>query len=174
MEIIARIYTAPEKKNIRYPFCMMPAILFLFAVVLTACEQGPRDIRMGEQECAHCRMMISDERFAAQLVTEQGRQYAFDAVECLAAYVKDGDGQDLDIAGKWVPDFNRVGEWLVAGEAIYLQSDELRSPMALNFSAYAGRRDAQERQDEFGGDVLDWQELKQIVHREWSGGQYQH
>lgn len=147
---------------------LMTALL----IGLSGCEQGPRDIRIGEQECDHCRMMVSDERFASQLITGQGRQFAFDSIECLAAYVNDGDGQELDIAGLWVPDFDHRGEWRAAEKAVYLQSDELRSPMALNFSAYADHQTAEDRVDEFGGHILDWQGVQRIVQEEWSGGHH--
>ncbi len=139
-------------------------------LVLAACEPGPQDIRIGEQECDHCRMMISDERFASQLVTEKGRQYAFDAIECMAAFVDGGEGQSIDIHSLWVPDFERPGEWLVAEEAYYLQSDELRSPMALNFSAYETEDKAEQQQNRFSGSVMDWHELGGKVHEAWSNG----
>ncbi len=145
----------------------------VLALFLSACEKGPGDIRIGEQECDHCRMMISDERFAAQLITSHGRQYAFDAIECLAAYVDIGDGQQLEIEGLWVPDFNTSGNWIPANEATYLQSENIRSPMALNLSAYQTEDEAEEQRSEFNGSLIDWNELRSIVQEAWSDG-HQH
>lgn len=141
-------------------------------LILSGCDSGPQKIRMGEQECDHCRMMISQEQFAAQLITEQGRQYAFDAIECLAAYQDSRSAQELEIDGIWVPDFDSPGNWLPAEEAVYLQSNQLRSPMALNFSAYADNESAMKKQSEFGGKILNWNEVKSIVRREWTGHHY--
>lgn len=142
----------------------------VFMLMLVACESGPRDIRIGEQECDHCRMMISDERFASQLITSQGRQYAFDAIECMVAFTDYGDGRDLDVQGKWVPDFNQKDTWLHAGEAVYLQSDGLRSPMALNLSAYGTKEEVQEQQLQLEGRILQWHELREVVREAWSHG----
>ena len=145
-------------------------VSFLF--MITACEPGPQDIRINEQECDHCRMMISDERFGAQLVTEQGRQYAFDAIECLAAFVNGRNSDQLDIHSLWVPDFNQTGNWISAGEAVYLQSDNLRSPMALNFSAYSSEEAALAQKGDLNGVILDWDELRLKVREAWSDGHH--
>lgn len=142
-------------------------------LLLVACEPGPQEIRIGEQECDHCRMMISDEHFASQMVTQQGRNYAFDAIECMAAYVESEEGQRHDIHSLWVPDFDNPEEWLPADEAVYLQSEELHSPMALNLSAYATERAAKRQQSRVSGKVIDWNEVRSLVHEAWSNG-HQH
>ncbi len=154
------------KTDIKYILFISILSLMLFAV---GCEQGPQEIRIGEQECDHCRMMISQEQFAAQLVTRQGRQYAFDAIECMAAFRDSRAARDLEIQSLWVPDFNRPENWLEADKAHFLQSDQLRSPMALNFSAYSGQEEARRQQEEFGGRTLGWSEVQSIVRESWSG-----
>lgn len=56
------------------------------AVVLqrgSAQEEGPRPIVWGQEACAHCRMHISDPRYAAQLVTHAGDAASFDDPGCL-------------------------------------------------------------------------------------------
>lgn len=152
------------------PNLFMASMLLIFL----ACDRGPQEIRIGQQECDHCRMMISQEQFAAQLVTQQGRQYAFDAIECMAAFVDQGDGQDLEIHSLWVPDFLNPGSWIPAEAATYLQSDGLRSPMALNFSAYTDERTARDQQQEFGGRIMTWPEVRSVVRDSWSGGTHHH
>ena len=141
-------------------------------MIITACNPGPQDIRIGQQECDHCRMIISQEQFAAQLVTSEGRQYAFDAIECMAAFVNSSNAEEMDIHSLWVPDFLAPGRWLPAGGAWYLQSEKLRSPMALNFSAYASEQAVREQQASFGGPVLNWEEVQSIVRQRWSGGHH--
>ncbi len=144
------------------------------ALLIVACDRGPQEIRIGQQECDHCRMMISQEHFAAQLITEQGRQYAFDAIECMAAFVDGSAGGELDIHSLWVPDFHDPGNWIAAESAWYVQSDGLRSPMALNFSAYTDESTARSQQAEFGGQVVRWTEVQAIVRESWSGGSHGH
>ncbi len=150
------------------------AVLLAVLILAMACDRGPQEIRIGQQECDHCRMMISQKQFAAQLITQQGRQYAFDAIECMAAFVDSGDGRELDIHALWVPDFLNPGSWLEAESAWYLQSDGLRSPMALNFSAYSSEDIARSQQSEFGGHVFRWVDVREIVRDSWSGGTHGH
>lgn len=119
---------------------------------------------MGEEECAHCSMMINDEQFAAQLVATTGRHYNFDAIECMAAYIGDFDG---DIHSLWVHDYFEPGEWIDATDATYLHSDQLRSPMSVNISAYRQTEDAQQNQTEYEGNLLNWDEVRQLVREEW-------
>ena len=158
----------PVKNSLR------PKVLASVLLLAAACDRGPQDIRIGQQECDHCRMMISQEQFAAQLITQQGRQYAFDAIECMAAYVDGSAGRELEIHSLWVPDFQGPGNWISAESAWYLQSDGLRSPMALNFSAYTDESSARRQQAEFGGQVIRWMKVRDIVRESWSGGSHGH
>jgi copper chaperone NosL len=132
---------------------------------LAACgPAGPRAIRIGEEECAHCRMRISEERFAAQLLSDRGRSWTFDSIECMVRWT--GDGAELPedrVAGWWVTDFEAPGRWLDATRAAYLRSDGLRSPMGLGLSAYAAAPAARAQQGAHGGDVLDWAGVRALV-----------
>ncbi len=55
--------------------------------VLAGCRAAdisrPPSLRFGDEACGYCRMIISDERFAAALVTETGEALKFDDVGCL-------------------------------------------------------------------------------------------
>src|SRR5690606_39410929 len=42
-----------------------------------------------EDHCTHCRMSIADPKFGAELVTQKGRVFKFDALECLVPYLQD-------------------------------------------------------------------------------------
>ena len=152
-----------EKSNITSAM----KILFLFTLMLllfASCNPEPQQIRMGEEECAHCSMMINDEQFAAQLVATTGRHYNFDAIECMAAFV---DGFDGDIHSLWVHDYFEPGEWIDATQATYLHSDQLRSPMSVNISAYRQAQQAGQNQAEYDGNLLDWDEVKVLVREKW-------
>lgn len=139
-------------------------ILMLGALLLAGCETGPRDIQMGAEECAHCRMFVSEERFATQLRTEQGRSHVFDSIECMAEYALEAEETgEPAIGDMWVSDFGEPGNWLLVGDAVYLQSSGLRSPMGLNLSAYADRQAATAAQQEFGGEIMNWSGVLELV-----------
>ena len=140
-------------------------LIIVSAAVLMGCEPKPQPINYGSDECAYCRMMITDAEFGSQIVNKQGRSYKFDSVECMAAY--DLTEESENFHSKWVPNFLNREEWLMAENAEYLHSETLRSPMGLFLSAYKDRDSAEEMKEEYGGDIVDYETVKQIVEREW-------
>ena len=147
-----------------------PVLFFLLILagplLAGGCGDGPRAIQVGAEECAHCRMLVSENRFAAQLVTDRGRSYVFDSIECMAEFLDDGVEVPEDRVGSlWVTDFSEPGHWLDAREAHFLRSEELRSPMGLNLSAHAAEAGAREHREAFGGEVLRWTEVRDLVAR---------
>ncbi|MCH8558011.1 MAG: nitrous oxide reductase accessory protein NosL [Balneolia bacterium] len=137
---------------------------------LMACEPGPKDIMIGQDECAHCRMIISDKPFGSQMVSTTGKTWFFDSVECLAAYELTGGLEQDRIHSRWVPDFESPDTWVNAHEAHYLYSDQLRSPMGLNLSAYENRRHAEANQNSYGGEIKAWLGVMQLVNEAWLDG----
>ena len=63
--------------------------LLALAAALAACgpPDGPQPIVWDREPCAHCRMLISDPAFAAQLQTVDGVVESFDDPGCLFARV---------------------------------------------------------------------------------------
>lgn len=61
----------------------------LLALQAFACGrvEGPREIVWDREPCAHCRMLISEPAFAAQLETAEDELPAFDDPGCLLAYL---------------------------------------------------------------------------------------
>ncbi|HET7544403.1 MAG TPA: hypothetical protein VFK05_31245 [Polyangiaceae bacterium] len=104
------------------------ALLLCFALV--ACAQGsePIDPFWGKQACESCRMLVSDPRFAAQLLDERGQRFYFDDVGCLDAYLV--DHPQTKPRGLWV----RLGTRWVPAEAAHYAAGAA-SPMAYGFVA---------------------------------------
>lgn len=61
--------------------------LAMLAIALAACgpPDGPQPIAFDREPCAHCRMLISDPAFAAQLQMADGAVESFDDPGCLFA-----------------------------------------------------------------------------------------
>ena len=114
------------------------------------CTSGPKDVRYGLERCAHCMMVIDDDRFVAQLVTSKGKVFSFDAVECLARYNTD-DSQH----SRWVWSRLDGGAWKRAEESRYVHNESVRSPMGGNV-VLIDNTDATEQ-------VLTWEEMKELV-----------
>lgn len=125
---------------------------------LMGCSQEPVEIHYASDECAHCKMMITDEQFASQLITEKGKALKFDAIECLAVYHRE---HEFPGARLWVSDYNEPGNWLDAFTAQYVKSEVINSPMGESLLAFASREAAEEHIAEKPGRLLRWEEVSQ-------------
>jgi copper chaperone NosL len=129
-------------------------------LLLAACAAGPQPVVWGVEECAHCQMVIADERFAAQVVDARGNAYKFDAIECMADFVNAGEFSAGEHTA-WIAD-GRDG-WIAAETATFVRSDAIRSPMGGGLAAHGSADAARELQAQVGGELLTWPEVRQRV-----------
>lgn len=146
------------------------ALVFAFALTLAAgCAKRagpePPPILFGQQECDECRMIISDERFAAALVFDEGdgefRAVAFDDIGCLFAHEQ--ANATLPVAARYVRD-QSTRLWLSAEAASYVRSSSIETPMASGVAATASPQAAAEFTAAHGEPVtvLDWPALRRL------------
>ena len=124
-------------------------ILLRFAFIIlissfSSCEIGPQAIEYGNDQCASCKMMISDARFGAELVTLKGRIYKYDAIECMVEHVVK---TEEEFAYYMVTDFTDPGKLIDAKTASFLISENRPSPMGAFLSAYQSKAPLNEFQD---------------------------
>ncbi|MGB7784508.1 MAG: nitrous oxide reductase accessory protein NosL [Salinimicrobium sp.] len=140
---------------------MKKIILILPGLLLfIACEIGPKPINFGNDSCAYCSMTIVDRQHAAEIVTKKAKVRKFDAVECMLNY--DREHSEIPVGLYLVSDFDAPGELIDATKATYLKSDEISSPMGANLSAFSNSEAAEKKRQEFGGEILEWEEVKQL------------
>ncbi len=139
----------------------------LIISVFTACTPEPEPIFFGEDQCIYCKMIISDRKYGAELVTQKGKVYKFDSLECLTAYILKRQVETERIHSMWAVNFSRTDKLLDVNKGIFLHSDRLHSPMGLNLSAFSTRDDAEEMRDSHGGQLLSWQEVQELVKEKW-------
>jgi copper chaperone NosL len=113
-------------------------------VLLSGCQPAdtsrPPTVRFGEEACAHCRMIISDERFAAARVAADGGALKFDDFGCLL----EQEANDAPpAAAYWVHNF-RGHEWLNARDAIFVATPNVVSPMGHGLAAVPTVQEARE------------------------------
>lgn len=133
-------------------------ISLMLALLVAACSQEPDEINYGSDECQHCKMIISDNRFAAQLVTTKGKAIKFDAIECLAAYTH-AQAQNIEGALVWISNFNDPGKWLSAKQAIFIKSEVINSPMGASLLALATMEEADDHVKKYPGQKLTWNDV---------------
>ena len=130
-------------------------------ILATACSQEPAEVHYGSDECVHCKMMITDEQFASQIVTDKGKALKFDAIECMAVYQRE-NADELQGAVRYVSNYNQPGNWLKAQEAQFVKSEVVNSPMGESLLAFPNKDEAKKHITERPGQLLDWAEVSQI------------
>lgn len=136
-------------------------------LLLAACSPGPREIDFGNEECAHCKMTITDQRFAAEMVTTKGKVYVYDAVECLAATINAKTVPENEVSSIWVMRYDAPGTFIDAAKAWYLRSEEVRSPMGLNLAAFETEAQYAAAAKRHEGLQYRWLGLRLLVAKEW-------
>lgn len=137
----------------------------LLAAVAACGGDGPVPIAYdGSETCAVCRMTVDDPRFGSQLVTRTGRALNFDSIECLARFAADSAAASDGARGLWVPDYFAPGTMMRVGDARFVRSPRINSPMGAGLVAVtAGRAADTAWVREVEGTVLDWSGVVRLV-----------
>ena len=135
---------------------ILSAFLLLFTV---ACKVEPQKIEYGKDQCNFCKMNVVDKTHSAQYVTKKGKQFKFDAIECMVNDISEKDVNDIAIF--LVADYGNPGEMVDALTATYLISKAIKSPMGANLSGLSSKEKAIELQTKFEGEIFTWESLKQ-------------
>ena len=100
--------------------------------IAAACATGTPTIALGAASCVECRMLITDGRFGAVLVTGTGKQLDFDSVDCLLEYME----ANPTAAAKavWVADAASPKTLVPVAGASFVRDGALRPPMGVTTS----------------------------------------
>lgn len=126
--------------------------------ILASCSNKPEPIQYGTDACHYCKMNIVDKTHAAQAVSSKGKQFKYDAIECMVNDIN--KNQNTDMATILVANYLNAGEMLNAENAHYIISPNIPSPMGGNLSAVSSETDAKKLQEEHDGNLFSWEELK--------------
>lgn len=139
----------------------MKRLIFLIILfVVIGCSKNPEPIRYGKDTCYYCKMAIVDRVHAAEIVTNKGKIYKYDAIECMVGFLNDFDNSKVKL---FLTNEYLVPEKLIdATKATFLISKKIKSPMGANLSAFKEVSSAKKTQEENGGDLYTWSQL--ITH----------
>ena len=111
----------------------MKSIYFLLMVLaFSSCSTDPKPIQYGVDACDFCEMTIVNGTFAARAVSTKGKQFKYDAIECM---LNDLQQKDIEMAVKQVANYNEPGEMLDVGKVIFIINDSINSPMGAHLAA---------------------------------------
>lgn len=104
-------------------------LLFLF---IMSCSTEPKPIVYGTDACDFCDMTIVSEAFSARAVSTKGKQFKYDAIECL---VNDHQQKEIEMAVLQVADYAEPGKMIDVENALFIINDSINSPMNANLAA---------------------------------------
>ena len=122
----------------------------------------------GTVSCDYCDGVIPAERFGGQLTTRSGETYRFMSVECLAGFVLSQNVPEKEVASISVVDYAHGERLIDARSALFVRSEQRRSPNGLNLLASDTEVVARNLHFFFGGSRLDWNGVLTLVGEEWS------
>jgi len=119
---------------------MKTLILLLFTgLVMSGCGDpgtGPVDVHWDRDICERCRMILSDQKHAAQIryldAGERSRVRMFDDIGCAVIWLEDQPWRDASTTEIWTTD-HQNGEWIDARSAYYVKGE--LTPMEYGIGA---------------------------------------
>lgn len=136
-------------------------LLLLLSFTLSSCSHKPQPINYNKDECAHCMMMITDPKFGSELVTNKGKIYKFDSIECLANYIS--VEHDFTSETLWISDYANPNTLTDATTAFYIVSPKMRSPMGKNIGGFKKKSDRENTFTEMSGQKMKWKDVLNYV-----------
>lgn len=129
----------------------------LFLLILFNCNVSPQAIDYGNEACHFCKMTIVDKQHAAEIVTQKGKAYKFDATECMINFLEEFDSSTVKLFLS--NDYSKPEILIDATKATFLISEQIPSPMGAYLSAFKDNQVAMNIQNEKGGTLYSWEEL---------------
>ena len=111
-----------------------------------------------EDMCSYCRMAITEKRYAAQFLDEDGQAFKFDDVACMMNYLKAKKDQ-VPVSHYYVVDFDSK-QWITVNEAWFVRSQEFKTPMGGGTLAFGNQLKAERAATTRQGQLVSFNELK--------------
>lgn len=141
-----------------YKVCLLAILSF---AILCSCSPTPVPIEFGKDDCDFCKMKIMDKRFGAEIVTNKGKAYKFDDINCMVAFLNE-DINPADAALLLVIDYGKPETLIDATEACFVHDENIRTPMAAGVVAYGSADACQSYVHSNGGITLPWTDVAKM------------
>lgn len=112
-----------------------------------------------EDMCSFCKMAISEKRYAAELLDNEGQAFKFDDIGCMLNFIKNKK-DSAKVAAYFVMDFDeRV--WTRAEGAYFVRSSEVSPPMNGGLIAFKDEAKAQQAAEKYHGQLIRFKDILQ-------------
>lgn len=145
------------------------SISIIIASLFIGCgRRKPIEIHYGQDQCDYCKMIIVDPAFGSEMITEKGKVYKFDSIECLAAFSMVGGVASGDVHSMWVTNFELPKTFLKFDKAAIIATKRQKSPMGAGLVAVATPEQAARLIEVVGGTVLNWEQVCAKIAADWN------
>lgn len=137
-------------------------ILGLLTLTLfSSCSAQPKPVRIGIDQCDHCKMTVSDARFPAEILTKKGKIYILDDIHCVLGLLKEKPEIKKEIKDIFLSDYTGNHSFINASAAHLIKSVELRSPMGGNIAAFSNIDSMNIVMETFKAESVIWNDIIQ-------------
>jgi len=134
------------------------AVLAVAAAIIFAwptASRGPEPIRYDRDQCAGCRMHLSQTGYAGELRDVEGRVTKYDDVGCLVRTLASAPNQ---YPGQWAED-HESGQLVALETCTFVRSSAEKTPMGYGVVAYRDAASALRAVAKTGGRTVSMKEL---------------
>ncbi len=138
----------------------------LLALLAPGCHKdqvsGPPTLHLGRDECAHCGMIINEERFSCAIRAADA-PLVFDDIGCMLDYR--AEHADLKLVDDFVHDYS-TQQWLGAGHAAYViaSSGTVATPMGSGIVAFSTTEAANAQARTWNASPMEYSSLPAARH----------
>jgi copper chaperone NosL len=135
------------------------SFLLLLSFAICSCDSKPDAIKVGKDNCAYCKMTISNARFGAEVITKKGKIYKYDELHCIMRALEDSDLLQKNIQEIYLSDFCGNHKLVSSSAAYFLQSQELKSPMGGDIATFSNQDSLLSHLQKLNGKQVNWNQI---------------
>jgi len=134
--------------------------VFFLLICCSSCTAIPEPIITGVDQCCYCRMVVSDPRFGAEIITVKGKKYKFDDIHCVLSFIHQQVIKPIEIKEVYLVDYAGAGHALIQSTtSLLLQSEAFKSPMNGNIAAFSEKVKMDQLMEAYKGSSVSWNQL---------------
>ena len=147
LSLLSRLLRQKTARNNKVFLFFRFFLILILSIYVMSC--GPKEIEpvdlFPEDECARCRMAISDPAFASQIINKDGSVVKFDDLRCFESYRKERNVDDVE--KMYVKDYE-TKEWISFWKSIVIQTG-IQTPMGSGQIAVADQQRAKQLLEQY-------------------------
>lgn len=126
---------------------------------ISSCNTKPEPLVAGKDNCAFCKMAVTDLRFGGEFITQKGKIYKFDDVHCLLSFIKSGMINKTEVKDIYLVDFSEPHAMISTKEALLISSEALHSPMGGDVAAFGNKSNMIKIKAQLSAGAITWDKL---------------